>query len=62
MAVKTGRSHPGHPKYGDNRGALELPFARHDYSPSIQGAYDPVNFSKRKAEAGSSLCLPVPIT
>jgi hypothetical protein len=61
MAVKTGRAIMAHPNYRHKRCALELLFPRHDYFLLIQGSLQLVNISKMKAEAGSSLCLPVPV-
>jgi hypothetical protein len=47
-----------HPKHRDNWCALELSFARQDYSLPIQRSLKLVNISKKNAEADSSFMSP----
>jgi hypothetical protein len=58
MAVKQGEVILVYPNHRDNRFTLELPFARHDYSLSIQGSLQLANISRRKAEAGRFFMSP----
>jgi hypothetical protein len=58
MAAKTERSPSWPTQITDNRCVLEFPFARHDYSPTIQISLQLINISKRRADTRSSSVCP----
>jgi hypothetical protein len=48
-----------HPTHRENRCALELPFGKYDYSPSMQGSS---TSHRGKQKQIAPLCLLVPVT